>query len=55
MMRIKEGRISAVTLISIDTDRYTLIIIDGLDSFFVIYILFLIVSTSCSVTVGFCH
>ena len=49
MMKIAEERISTVTLISIETERYILINLNGIDSFFII--LFLIVLTSWYVTV----
>ena len=49
MMKIAEERISTVTLISIETERYILINVNGIDSFFIIF--FLIVLTSWYVTV----
>ena len=49
MMKIAEERISTVTLISIETERYILINVNGTDSFFIIF--FLIVLTSWYVTV----
>ena len=52
MMRTKEGRISAVTLIRIDSERYILININGTDGFSILYIPFLIVLQSRYVTVG---
>ena len=36
MMKITEGRISLVTLISAETERYILVNINGIDSFLVI-------------------
>ena len=52
MMRTTEGRISAVTLIRIDSERYILININGTDGFSILYIPFLIVLQSRYVTVG---
>ena len=49
MMKIAEERISTVTLISIETERYILINVNGIDSVFIIF--FLIVLTSWYVTV----
>ena len=49
MMKIAEERISTATLISIETERYILINVNGTDSFFIIF--FLIVLTSWYVTV----
>ena len=49
MMKIAEERISTVTLISIETERYILINVNGTDSFFIIF--FLIILTSWYVTV----
>ena len=36
MIRISGGRITTVTLISVEIKRYILVTIDGIDSFFVI-------------------